>query len=145
MAMSQWPWHLLTMNKLLPKIGKVFWDSPTMPQKVTPQTKLDKGDASFSTENASLVRTSTHTMTLTLPSHHLNHLWNFINAFGNKHCTRKHQWHHLLGNVQSTTPAIYGVKYTFSVLQHALTTSPGSRICLTALLHANTTKLAPHG
>jgi hypothetical protein len=104
---------------------------------VVSQTKLDKGDATFSTTKRLLGwDVDTHYMTLALPPHWLQSITDLLQGYLTKHCTSKHRWRQLLGTLRSTTPALYGANHMFSLLQHAYTTAKGTRIRLMPLIKA---------
>jgi hypothetical protein len=136
MVVAQRPRHLNTMNALLHNIHRVFHDHPNTPRRpVISASKLEKGDAAFSTQKRLLGwDIDTHHMTLSLPQHRLAHLQSTLTALLDKKRTSKRNWKRLLGMLRSTTPALYGAKHLFSILQDALIAHPGPRIRLTHLV-----------
>jgi hypothetical protein len=79
----------------------------------------------------------TEHMTLLLPLHGLHNLQETLHSLLQQKCTSCKWWQQLLGTLLSTSPALYGAMYLFSILQHALTDTPAHRIWLTPLLKAS--------
>jgi hypothetical protein len=136
MLISQPPAHTPLMNRVLHTIEEVFTDSPDTPRRhVISQSKLDKGDAAWSTKKRFLGwDIDTETMTLKLPQHRLDNLSQLIHmALQHKRISVR-KWRQLLGTLRSTTPALYGATHCFSLLQHAMKCHKHGRLRLTHLL-----------
>jgi hypothetical protein len=135
MIIAQRPQQLPTMNATLHAISQVFCDPAKTHRRCTiSESKLDKGDAAFSTKKRLLGwDVDTHTMTLTLPPHRLAHLTEMLHSFMQKKRSSIKGWRRLLGTLRSTVPALYGANHLFSILQHAFT-SRHARIRITSLL-----------
>jgi hypothetical protein len=135
MVIAQRPRHLDTLNTLLHTIDNVFIDyDETCRRPIISRTKLDKGDASFSTEKQLLGwNVNTHTLTISLPEHRMENLQHLLHSFLHKKCTSTKKWKSLLGTLRSTTPALYGATHFFSILQHALIANH-RRVHLTSLV-----------
>jgi hypothetical protein len=138
MVLVQRPHHEPLLNRLLYTIDAVFQDPPDSPRKqVVSVSKLDNGDATFSTYKCFLGwDIDSHRMTLQLLQRRLASLAELLTTFLGKQRTSKCRWQRLLGTLRSTTPALYGATHMFSLLQHALTTTTGPRIRITPLLKA---------
>lgn len=141
MVVAQQPLPLPTLNILLHTINSVFQDPVDTPQcQIISQSKLDKGNGAFSVEKRILGwDINTAKMALALPPHCLEQLQSLLQEFLHKKRTSTKKWRYLLG-ICSTTPALYGAKHLFSVLQLAQTTvhTPHkSRPTRLALAHSN--------
>jgi hypothetical protein len=138
MILAQPPLHEQTLNTLLHTLHSVFHDSPNTPRRaVISQSKLDKGDAAFSTKKRILGwDVDTCRMTIQLPPHRLDTIQNTIHSFLHKSRTSRTQWQRLLGTLRSSSPALYGATHLFSILQHTLTQAKDPRLRLTALVKA---------
>jgi len=73
-------------------------------------------------------------MTITLPPHRAQQLHDLLHNLSHQKRTSTKKWHHLLGVLCSTTPALYGAKHLFSILQHALRQTQHGRLHITHLL-----------
>jgi hypothetical protein len=137
LAVAQPPLHLPWLNYLLTALDQVFVDLPTANRRqVISASKLDKGDACYSTFKRILGwDIDTHKMILTLPKHRLQSLQDLLHMLMPKRRVSRKIWHKLLGILRSSTPAIYGAQHLFSLLQYALTHTKG-RIRMTQLLRA---------
>ncbi len=72
-------------------------------------------------------------MNIALPSHCLTTISETIQKLLYQRKTFANKWRQLLGILYSSVPALNGVAYLFSILQHALTT-PHTHITLTKLV-----------
>jgi len=115
MVVAQQPNHIPTIDTLFHMIEAVFQDVPDSPRRqIISQSKLDKGDASFSVEKRILGWDfNTYTMTITLPPHRAQQLHDLLHNLCHQKQTSIKKWHHLLGVLRSTTPALYGAKHLF--------------------------------
>jgi hypothetical protein len=137
MALAQPPVHTHTMRTLLHSIEAIFYDTPpTTPRRaVISHSKIDKGDASWSTTKTILGwLIDTASMTMTLPPHRQLRLITILEAVSQKHRLSRTKWQQLLGELRSMALAISGAKFHFSLLQNALTSQLGRRIRITSLL-----------
>jgi hypothetical protein len=134
-TIAQPPRHTTALNTLLHAIDSVFTDSNhSIRRPIISRSKLDKGDAVFSTSKRVLGwDIDTSTMCLALPQHRLDNLTSIINTFLAKNRTSRRSWQQLLGVLRSSSPALYGAAHLFSILQHTLTTSRAKRIRLPQL------------
>jgi len=139
MLVAQRPHHWPLMNTLLHSLDSVFHDpAPTNRRQIVSASKLNKGDATFSTQKRILGwDIDTHRMTLSLPTHRLEGMSDLIHSTLYRKRTSRKAWQRLLGTLRSTSPALYGAKHLFSTLQHALRDQRGRRIRLTSLLRAS--------
>jgi hypothetical protein len=137
MVIAQRPQHLPLLNTLLHTVHTVFCDPPgTLRRPVISHSKLQKGDATFSTSKRILGwDINTHHMTIALPATRLDNLTRLLHDTLSHRRTLKTKWRRLLGTLRSTTPALYGANNLFSILQHALIAKPG-RVRLTHLVKA---------
>lgn len=101
------------------------------------QSKLQKGDATFSTEKRILGwNVNTYTMTLQLPQHKMTQLMALLDTFAHKqHTSRKH-WQQLRGTLCSSTPVLYGEGHLFSAMQDALINTTSIQLHLTGFILA---------
>ena len=138
MLLAQPPAHLPLMSHVLYSIMDVFHDDPNSPRRqVISQSKLDKGDAAWSTTKRFLGwDIDTHTMTIQLPPHRLTRLHTLIDTFLSRRRTSRKRWQRLLGELRSMATAIQGARFLFSILQHVLKDQKGPRLKLTALIKA---------
>lgn len=136
MAVAQRPQHTSLMNHLLHSIDTIFLDSPHTPQRqLISQSKLDKGDATWSTTKRILGwDVDSSTMTLRLPTHQLERLHNLLMDILPKTRVSRTKWYQILGELRSMAAALKGARYLFSILQHALVDQKGPRIRVKALL-----------
>jgi hypothetical protein len=140
-VIAQQPQHLPAMNRLMHSLTMVFHDPPHTTRRQTISTsKIAKGDAAFATQKRILGwDIDTTSMTLSLPEHRLASITTLLDTMVRQQRTSVQKWRHLLGVLRSTTPALYGAKHLFSLLQHALSTAKGTRIRLTPIIHATLT------
>jgi hypothetical protein len=137
MALAQPPNHIDMMRSLLHSIDALLFDTPahTTRRTVLSQSKIDKGDATWSTKKMLLGwEVDTAAMTMTLPSHRQTRLTDLINEFIQRRRVSRRRWQQLLGELQSMAMAISGAKFHFSLLQHATVSQHGTRIWLTSLI-----------
>jgi hypothetical protein len=136
MLVAQRPHQELLMPHVLQCISAIFQDDADSPRRqVISQSKLDKGDATWSTTKRFLGwDIDTHTMTLRLPPHRLDRLNTLLTTFLALKRTSRTKWLKLLGELRSMASAIQGARFLFSVLQHVLVDQPGPRIRLSALV-----------
>jgi hypothetical protein len=122
MLVAQRPYHLPLMNTLLHSLDKVFHDPPpTNRRQIISASKINKGDATFSTQKRILGwDIDTHLMTLALPKHRLDGMSDLIHTILQRIRVSRKTWQRLLGTLRSTSPALYGAKHLFSTLQQAL-------------------------
>jgi hypothetical protein len=120
------------MNNLLHQLYMVFHDPlPQLHHQTMSQSKLEKGDAVFSTQkHVPDWDINTLTMMLQLSEHHLQSLQILLSTMQSKRRISKHTWRRMLGTLRSMALALYGAEHLFSILQHALWQTPGSRIHL---------------
>jgi hypothetical protein len=139
MAVAQPPRHTQTMRGLLHSIDAIFFDTPatSLRRSIISKSKIDKGDGSWSTRKTLLGwDIDTASMTLSLPPHRQQRLADLlVNIAGRRRVSRR-KWQQLLGELRSMSLALPGAKFQFSLLQHALTQHPHTRIRLTSLLQA---------
>jgi hypothetical protein len=137
MVIAQRPCHLDTLNTLLHTIDSIFTDyAETCRRPIISRKKLEKGDASFSTEKQLLGwNVNTHTLTISLPKHRMDNLQHLLHSFLHKKRTSTKKWKSFLGTLRSTTPALYGATHLFSILQHTLTANH-RRVRITSLVKA---------
>jgi hypothetical protein len=136
MIIAQRPQHTSLMNHLLHSIDTIFLDSPHTPRRqLISQSKLDKGDATWSTTKRILGwDVDSSTMTLRLPTHRLERLQDLLMGILPKTCVSRTKWCQMLGELRSMAAALKGARYLFSILQHALVDQNGPRIRVNALL-----------
>jgi hypothetical protein len=139
MLMAQRPYQMPLLNTLLNSLDRVFHDpAPTNRRQIVSALKLNKGDATFSTQKRILGwDIDAYFMTLSLPAHRLDGMSELIHSILHRKRVSRTAWQRLLGTLRSTSPALYGAKHLFSMLQHALREQRGRRIRLTALLRAS--------
>ncbi len=137
MALAQPPSHSHTLRSLLHSVDAIFYDSPdtTLQRPVISQSKIQKGDATWSTQKTLLGwLIDTAAMTLTLPRHWRTWLQGLLNELLPRHRISRRRWQQFLGELRSMALAVPGVKFHFSLLQSALTQQWGPRIWITALI-----------
>jgi hypothetical protein len=139
LLLAQPPNHLPAMNRILHALDIVFNDPPDSPcRQLVSTKKMAQGDTTFSTQKKNLGwDIDTEHMTLLLQLHGLHNLQETLHSLLQQKCTSCKWWQQLLGTLLSTSPALYGAMYLFSILQHALTDTPAHRIWLTPLLKAS--------
>lgn len=93
-AVAQPPRHLPLMNNLLHQLYTVFHDPlPQLHHQTMSQSKLEKGDAVFSTQkHVPGWDINTSTMTLQLPEHRLQSLQIILSTMQSKRRISKHTW-----------------------------------------------------
>jgi hypothetical protein len=119
----QRPQHVRLMHSLLHHLPSVFRDPTDSPWRANVSvSKVQKGDATFSTEKVILGwHLDTHNMTVHLPSHRVNRLSAILQqALGSPYSNRT-KWQKLLGKLHSMVPAIHSAQYLFSILHNHLT------------------------
>jgi hypothetical protein len=137
MALAQRPRHTQTMRSLLHSVDAIFYDKPgdTTRRAVISSSKIDKGDASWSTQKTILGwDIDTAAMSITLPPHRQTRLLTILTEVSQRYRVSRRKWQQLLGELRSMALAISGAKYNFSLLQQALVQQRGPRIRLTALI-----------
>ena len=100
--------------------------------------KMLKGDAHRATTKRILGwDVDTRNLTLSLPPHRLDRLRELLSFISppRRRLPLK-QWHQLLGELRSMSPAIPGSRGLFSALQEALKHSDGHRVRITQRIHA---------
>jgi hypothetical protein len=119
-----------TLNTVLQNIDAIFKDPPYSPcRQIISQSKLDKGDATWSTKKRLLGwDIDTESMTLTIPAHRCAKLLAHIEETRMKGRVSRRNWQQLLGELRSIALAIPSSKYLFSIVQHALVEQRGNRI-----------------
>jgi len=129
MVLAQLPAHIPAMNSLLHHLHPTFQDSENSPrQQVVSQSKVDKGDAWFSTHKRILGwKVDSQTMTLHLPQHWLERLHSLLHTTLAKNFTTCKQWQQLLEELHSMTLALQSSTLLFSVLQNLL---KGNQCCM---------------
>jgi hypothetical protein len=125
-----------SLNHLLHTIDTVFSDpKPTKRRQIVSQSKLQKGDAAFSTTKRLLGwDVDMYRMTLQLPLHCCHQIHEAIHDVLHKKCVSIKTWQKMLSILRSTTPALYGAQHSFSLLQRALTQRKQRRLTITSLL-----------
>jgi hypothetical protein len=120
------------LNVLLNSISRIFHhelhpvDAP-MRKQVISQSKLDKGDGTWSTEKIILGwLINTAAGTIRLPSHKAALLTALLTHFTSLKCTSRRKWYKLLGHLRHYSPALKGANYLFSILQSILVDQPHS-------------------
>jgi hypothetical protein len=136
MAVAQRPQQAPVMHRLLHCIDQVFRDDESSPRRqIISQSKLDKGDATWSTARRILGwDLDTATMTIRLPDHRLSRLKAAIQDLLPKRRTSRRKWFQFLGELRSMALAFHGARYLFSIFQHVLVDQHGPRIKLTPLV-----------
>jgi len=122
MLAVQRPQHVCLMHSLLHHSHSVFRDPSDSPRRaVVSESKVQKGDATFSTEKIFLGwHVDTHRMTVQLPAHRVQCLSDILqDALASRYTTRI-KWQKLLGELHSMVPAIHSARYLFSILHHHL-------------------------
>jgi hypothetical protein len=130
------PLHQSALSSLLHAIDSVFDNTahPTRRQAIS-ASKLEKGDASFSTSKRFLGwEVDTYRMQLSLPKHRLEAITALLHTYLKQRRTSTQKWAQLLGVLRSSAPALYGASHLFSILQHAGKHHTARCICLTHLL-----------
>jgi hypothetical protein len=122
MVLAQPPEHLPALHTLLHHIYNVFQDTTDSPRRqVASQSKVDKGEAWFSTRKGILGwDIDSATMTLHLPPHRLERLDSLLTSTLGKSFTTRKQWQQLLGELCSMMLALHSSLLLFSVLQNVL-------------------------
>jgi hypothetical protein len=125
MLVAQHPQHLAAMHNLLHHLHTIFRDDAASPRhQIVSQSKVNKGDATFSTVKRILSwDIDTARMTLHLPPHRLERLENLLHTFLDKRYTTQKQWQQLLGELRSMTLALHSSHLLFTVLQNVLHTT----------------------
>jgi hypothetical protein len=137
MAIAQRPRHLPTMRSLLHSVDAIFYNTPHSATRraVISQSKIDKGEATWSTQKTLLGwHIDTAAMTLTLPPHRQTRLLSLLADIPTRQRVSRKKWQQLLGELRSMALAFPSAKFHFSLLQNALVTQKGPRIRLTTLL-----------
>jgi hypothetical protein len=136
MIMAQPPLHLPAMNRLLHTIDSVFQDDiVTNRGQIVSQSKLQKGDATFSSTKRILGwDLDTSTMTLHLPPARVQQLQTLLEATLCKKRTSKCKYQQLLSTLRSSTPLLYGANNLFSSLQYALWECTQNRVKIMPLV-----------
>ncbi len=137
MAVAQPPCHTTTMRSLLHAVDSIFYDDPntTVRRAVISTSKIQKGDASWSTKKTILGwDIDTENMSLTLPDHRKTRLLALLSDTNTKTRISRRNWQQLLGELRSMAMALSGAKFHFSILQNALTHQQGRRLRLTSLI-----------
>jgi hypothetical protein len=137
-SIAQTPCQENTLTHLLHAIDSVFDPTPSPPRhQAISITKLDKGDAAFSTQKRVLGwDIDTERMAIGLPDHRLTTLHTLLSAFLSKQRTSRRKWRQLLGVLRSSTPAIYGAVHLFSILQYIAKDTNARRLRLSPLVKA---------
>lgn len=145
MVLAQHPQQAPTMNNLLHHMHSVFQDHlKTNHQAVMSDSKVQKGDATFSTTKCILGWIiNMHRLEIHLPTHHQECLKTLITSTFTKPYSTSHHWQHLLGELRRTSLAIHSAKYLFSVLQHALLHTNARRFQITVVLKATLQNWSP--
>jgi hypothetical protein len=136
MVLAQAPRHTATLENLLHHLNTVFRDVPQSPRKsVVSQSKVEKGDATLSTQKRILGwDVNTESMTVHLPSHRADRLRELLHTFADKRYASRRKWQSLLGELRSMAMAIHSAKYLFCILQHGLTQNSARRFRLSSLI-----------
>jgi hypothetical protein len=137
MAVAQPPRHTHTLRSLLHSVDSIFYNSPTSTcrRAVISQSKIDKGDATWSTTKLLLGwLIDTASMTLMLPSHRQTRLLDILANVSQRQRISRRKWQQLLRELRSMALAISGARFHFSLLQNALVSQHGHRIRITSLL-----------
>jgi hypothetical protein len=135
MVLAQTLVYTTTMQSLLHHINSVFVDVDNCPRKaVISQSKIDKGDATFSTRKCLLGwDVNTEHMNISLPEHWKERLQKLLHTFMARNYVSIQKWQCLLGELRSMAMALHSTKYLFSILQHALKKPTAHHIHLSAL------------
>jgi len=135
MQLVQHPGQYHAMNSLLSAINQVFRDPASSPRKaIVSQSKVDKGDATFSTMKRLLGwDINSAALTVHLPCHRRDRLLALLDLFRNRRYATRKQWQKLLGELRSATLALHSSTYLFSILQTPLT-RPTKRFRLSSIL-----------
>jgi hypothetical protein len=128
-TLVQRPLHQPAMTALLNSIDAVFDTTQCPPRRpLISESKLNKDDASFSTVKWILGwDIDTHRMQLSLPTHRWDALETMLTTYLRKKRVSHYRWSQSLGNLRSSSPAIYGANHVFSILQHAATSAAHMR------------------
>jgi hypothetical protein len=134
MLLAQHPHTMPVMNNLLHHLSNIFYDAPDSPRRpVVSQSKVSKGDATFSTYKRLLGwDVDSATLTIHLPTHRVDRLTHLLDTYLPKKHTTRLQWQKLLGELRSMTMAIHSSVYLFSPLQQLLL-NKGKRLRITNL------------
>jgi len=135
-TVAQTPAEPSALNTMLHAIDSVFDNTPHPHRRqAISQSKLDKGDATFSTTKRILGwDIDTHFMHLSLPAHRHDTLATSIQHCLNVKRTSLKIWRRLLGLLRSSSPAIYGATHLFSILQHAQTATTRKRVTISPII-----------
>jgi hypothetical protein len=131
-ALAQPPNLPRTLHHTLKGILSVFRDGihphdPPERRHIISSSKLNKGDAAWSTEKNILGwLLNTTEGTLRLQPHKASRLCTILRDFSFKVRTSRRKWQSLLGELRYMAPALQGTRYLFSVLQHVLRDQPSS-------------------
>jgi hypothetical protein len=133
MLAVQRPHHVRLMHSLLHHLHSVFRDPSDSPRRaVVSESKVKKGDATFSTEKIMLGwHVDTHRMTVHLPAHRVQRLSDILQTALTSRYTTRIKWQKLLGELHSMVPAIHSSRYLFSILHHHLAQHTSRRKRLT--------------
>ena len=142
-ALAQQPNMPATLHHTIKGILQVFRDKPLPDdppsrRHIISESKIAKGDATWST-NKTILGWSLDTArgTLQLQPHKAARLHELLGTHITKQRTSRTNWQRLLGELRYMGTAIRGAKYLFSILQHVLIDQPTSpRIRLTPLVRA---------
>jgi hypothetical protein len=136
MVIAQAPQHAATLETLLHHLNTVFYDAEHSPRKsVVLQSKIDKGDATLSTQKRIHGwDVNTESMTIHLPSHRAERLRDLLHTFSQKRYASRRKWQSLLGELRSMAIAIHSAQYLFCILQHGLPSTNTWRFRLSSLV-----------
>jgi hypothetical protein len=109
MAVAQPPLHTYTMRSLLHSVDAIFYDPPSSTRRaVISQSKIEKGDASWSTQKTLLGwQIDTATMTVTLPPHRQTRLLSIQTDVSAKQRISRRKWQQLLGELRSMALSLH--------------------------------------